>query len=117
MAADEPCRAAYAAVVERRGGFAPSPEVAELARTGEPACRASFKALDAINIFIPSRNSEEPRRKKAAIDDCALLSRVRADLLAAFAAPTRDENRVRALDAELGEADQRCQGSFERLAR
>ena len=60
---------------------------------------------------------DEARRKKAAIDDCALLSRVRADLLAAFAASPRDEKRVDSLNTELDQADARCRGSFERLAR
>ena len=56
MAADEPCRAAYTAVVERPGGPGATPEVADLSKSGEPACRKAFKDLDDINVFIPSRN-------------------------------------------------------------
>jgi hypothetical protein len=55
MAADEPCRAAYAAVVERRGGFAPSPEVAELARTASPpAGLPSRRSTPSTSLFRPA---------------------------------------------------------------
>jgi hypothetical protein len=117
MAADEPCRAAYTKVVELEdGGALKAGEAIEAARAGEPVCRASFKQLDDINIFIP-RGASEARDKKAAIDDCAALSRARADLLAYAAGAAKDQARLQTLTADLERADGVCQRSFASLAR
>lgn len=117
IAADEPCRAAYARMVELEdAGAAKAAEALEAARAGEPVCRAAFKQLDDINIFIP-RGVSDARDKKAAIDHCASLSRARADLMAFAAVASKDETRLQALNTELESADGACQRSFATIAR
>lgn len=125
-AADEPCRAAYAGALDlQEAGADRAGAFVEAARAGEPVCRASFETLDAIIIFIPSKSSgEAAREKKAAIKDCAALSRARADLLAHFARPARQAVKeagseapgLDALNAALARSDEACKAGFARLA-
>jgi hypothetical protein len=117
MAADEPCRAAYTKVVDLQDAKGQAAEVAQLSRDGEPVCRGAFKRLDDINIYIPKNDYTQQRDKKAAIDDCAALSRVRADLLAYHGASSSDEPRLQKLTTDLDRTDRTCRASFERLAK
>lgn len=114
MAADEPCRVAFAKVLDL---YEKDIERATKASTeGEPVCRSSFESLDKISIFVPQDDYDDDRLKRDTIKACAQLSRVRADLLAQFGSESPDEGRMSALNRELAEADKSCQGQFKRLA-
>lgn len=117
MAADEPCRAAYAKVVDLQAATGADPAaVAQASREGEPVCRAAFKALDAIKIFVPSEDGDEERGKRDAIGHCAALEKARADLLAYHGGGVEDAARLRGLDTEIDRAGPLCRRSFARLA-
>lgn len=115
MAADEPCRAAFAKVLNM---YETDMEGATRASTeGEPICRSSFETLDRISIYVPKDDYDDERLKRDTIKACAQLSRVRADLLAQFGSETPDESKMAALNKELAHSDALCQRRFEQLAK
>ena len=114
ISADEPCREAYAKVLDlqdRRDAGA-----AKASSDGEPLCRSAYEALDKINIFVPRQDLTDERLKRDTIKACARLSRVRADLLAQYASPRPDDAKLAALNGELATADTACQNQFKLLA-
>ncbi|WP_375461221.1 hypothetical protein [uncultured Enterovirga sp.] len=66
MAADEPCRAAFVKALDlRMGAEGKVAEFVEASRSGEATCRAAFKRLDEITIFIPGKGrGAEARERK-----------------------------------------------------
>ncbi len=114
MAADEPCREAYAKVLDLqdRKDAAASKASAE----GEPVCRNAYQTLHKINIFVPQQDLTNERLKRDTIKACAELSKIRADMLAQYAISRPDEQQLKKLSDGLGKMDASCQSQFKSLA-
>ncbi len=114
MAADEPCREAYAKVLDLqdRKDAGASKASAE----GEPVCRKAYQTLHKINIFVPQQDLTNERLKRDTIKACAELSKIRADMLAQYAISRPDEQQLKKLSDGLGKMDASCQSQFKSLA-
>lgn len=114
MAADEPCRDAYAKVLDLQDkrDSAASKASAE----GEPVCRNSYQTLRKINIYVPQKDFTDERLKRDTLRACAELSKLRADMLAQYASPRPDDQQLAKLSEGLRTMDTSCQSQFKTLA-
>lgn len=114
MAADEPCREAYTKVLDLQDKRAAS--ATKVSGEGEPVCRNAYETLRKINIFVPKNDPLDERLKRDTIRSCALLSRVRADLMVQYGSARPDDAKLATLNSELGDAEKACQNQFKQLA-
>lgn len=114
MAADEPCREAYEKVLDLQDKRDAS--ASRVSGEGEPACRKAYETLRKINIFVPKNDVSDARLKRDVIKSCALLSRVRADLMAQLGSGRPDDVKLTALNSELSDAEKACHSQFKLLA-
>lgn len=114
MAADEPCRDAYAKVIDLQDKRDPS--ASKASAEGEPVCRNAYQTLHKINIFVPKNDFTDERLKRDTIRACAELSKLRADMLAQYALSQPDDQQLAKLSEGLRTMDTSCQSQFKTLA-